>query len=354
MATIQPSAEVLEELGFELVESPAPVVIGPLDGGVALGWSGSYASPVRGHGPADPLEDVHLDPIALPDSLDPELRRALHIARGRNRPGLFALKVAGSVRVAGGAVPQANRDGDRAIDATGREVWVRVDAGGAAALLGFVGTTLRIGSPPDGASKELRAVLDAAAVPRPPAESWMDDGSPGWLRDAVVRRAASPSRLDRACSAGLLRRFWIPTTGTSALDALQLALNPGATPAGVAERWFCELPPSVHRAVEVLAVEEAERLSNLVTEVEASLGRAAETSRDEALVWLHGRDDLEGVRGLLQGVSSGGALGAALEALDQHAATAASMWSSGEPFDDERLRAVGWQYVDAWWGRLAG
>lgn len=354
MATTQPSAETLEELGFELVESPAPIVIGPLDGGVALGWAGEYASPVKGHGPADPLENVHLDEIALPQSLDPELRRALHIARGRNRPGLFALHAAGSVRVAGGATPLANRDGNRAIDANGREVWVRVDAGGASVLLGFAGRTLRVGSPPDRVSKELRASLDAAAVPRPPAESWLDGGTPAWLRDAVMRRATSPSRLDRACSAGLLRRFWAPPAGTSAFDALQLALDPGATPAGVAERWFRELPKSAHRAVELLAVEEAERLSNLITEVETSLGQAGVTSSDEALAWLHGRDDLEGIRGLLLGVSAGGALEASLEALDQNAATIASVWSAGQPFDDGRLRAVAWQYVDAWWGRLAG
>jgi len=133
---------------------------------------------------------------------------------------------------------------------------------------------------------------------------------------------------------------------------LELALDPGATPAGLAERWFCELPRAAHRTVEILAVEEAERLSNLIVEVEASLGRAAATSRDEALAWLHGRDDLEAVRGLLQSAESGVALAASLEALDQHAAASASAWSLGVPFDDERLRAVAWQYVDSWWASL--
>jgi len=186
----------------------------------------------------------------------------------------------------------------------------------------------------------------APEVTAPPVADWFTLApGPTWLEAATVRAASSESRLVRAAAAANIMRLWFyagpPDT------TLQRMIERPRSPSDAGREWFASLEPTVRAELGSWTLDRAADLQLELDYLE---------SRDDALAWLHARDDVASLTEALSLDSAQAEVVAAitivLADLDDRAEQNPA-WARFGPFDDARLYDVGTQDPGAWWGRLA-
>jgi hypothetical protein len=179
-------------------------------------------------------------------------------------------------------------------------------------------------------------------VPTPPIAEWLAIASfPSWLEELCVRDAESESRLRRAIAAANVARLWFFTERLTDAATIQRLTDRPRTPADAAREWIAGVDIVCVTAIERWALD---RTRVLVEDFPPD-------SRDDALRWLHLRDDLASLVEVLR-PRARDALAHMLAGVDDQVADD-PVWATFSPFDDPRLQAVGTQDPAAWWSAPA-
>jgi hypothetical protein len=219
-----------------------------------------------------------------------------------------------------------------------------VSSGGAVLLPGGDGLLITIGE--DG---RLRLTEVVAGGPRtPPVEiaapvaSWLSDEHPPWLRRAVETRLGQPSPWRQAAAVGLVARLAAP-----------LRAAPAAADLAGPRRWVRGLGPGQLDALELLLRTEVERLLLAAADLARTMACDDRGWRSALVELCQGRDDVEGVRILLNEAGAGAALAGAIRDLDDAGARLVRSLPVRLRIDDARLREVRALDEAAWWALLA-
>jgi hypothetical protein len=190
-------------------------------------------------------------------------------------------------------------------------------------------------------------IQELAAIVAPLVEWCAACGDP-WLVQQVGRRARMSTRWQIAVGAAMIARHAEP----GSIDTIEELLRP-ATAALVARRWFGALSAVELATIQDLGVAEIESLTDLVFDLRQSPTAYSRTWRRSVLRLCHGRDDVQGVRSLLEERGAAVELSSAIDVLDDLGEEWAAMVPAHIAIDDERLRRVASEDPCAWWGRLA-
>lgn len=188
-----------------------------------------------------------------------------------------------------------------------------------------------------------RAVLFPVIVPpmgavEAPLLRWCDSLSDQWLASEIRARARAGHGWQTVVAVGLLDRLLPPGMEVTGQEIY---------------RWVTELDASTREIIEEIAVADAESMAGALLDIELEPAPDDPAWQEQVLAACHRRDDLEGVRRILQEAGAGLGLNAALEEIDEQGLSLrfALPWFS---LDDERLRRVAARDVEAWWAQVFG
>jgi hypothetical protein len=180
---------------------------------------------------------------------------------------------------------------------------------------------------------------------KPPVglEQWVSaSGAESWVRNEVQRHLAQNDTWHNFVAAGLMARLAIPSGTTWQIAEIQEDL---AKP----RRWIRSLDQEQRMTVEILLAAEVQRLFISLDELHREMACDDPGWQADLVQFCQERDDLEGVRILLNETESGLRMDYVVEAFD----SSASKFVRGIPvvltLHDERLQSVASFDPEAWW-----
>jgi hypothetical protein len=186
--------------------------------------------------------------------------------------------------------------------------------------------------------------LPALQEIKPPVEEWMAAAGGGierWLREQVDHHLKADRSWHNLVAAGLIAR-------------LAVSFDVGRSPAVVQEasarprRWALDLNAKQLHTIERLLQAETLRLLADLDDLERTFALDDPDWQDDLLALCRSRDDIEGIRILLNEAHAP-ERAAAIQVLDADAILFMSSLPVKLTLDDERLRAVAGFDADAWW-----
>lgn len=190
-------------------------------------------------------------------------------------------------------------------------------------------------------------------IPAPDIDSFVGQAVvQPWLL-LLAKSMAGASRLFlRVAAAGVLARLW-SSPNEASREQNKKCLNAGhLDPAAAALDWFKTLGAEGRELIEGAVLYEWKELESSFEELVQTALEDPDAFEESGRAWLHRRDDIESVLFLLRRVDAGTAAARGLAKFDQRVAGYRELWRWVDVRDDERLRAVSWQYPDDWWGGL--
>ncbi len=181
---------------------------------------------------------------------------------------------------------------------------------------------------------------------RSPVADWIASHHAPWLRQEIQARLERADHWQHAVAVGLFARHAVPSD-RGALDATTQAdlVRP--------RLWAYRLAPAQVQTMALLLRAEVERLLAGVDELAAAMACDDPRWRAELVRLCHGRDDIEGVRILLNQAGAGDAVAPVVDLLDENGASLVRSLPVALSIDDARLREVARFDPTAWWATLA-
>jgi len=220
-------------------------------------------------------------------------------------------------------------------------------AGGAIVLPS--GEGLLIAAGPNGL--EVTRIYGELSLPpfaeiRSPVVDWIAAHHAPWLRDEIQARLERADAWQHAVAVGLFARH-APATDRGARDPASQAdlVRP--------RRWAHGLRPAEVQTIELLLRAEVERLLAAIDDLAETMACDDSWWRADLVAICQGRDDVEGVRILLNEAGAGAAVAASVELLDVTGARFVQSLPVVLSIDDPRLREVARFDPTAWWATLA-
>lgn len=188
----------------------------------------------------------------------------------------------------------------------------------------------------------------AYAWPAPPLAAWFGSVDDAEMKTFADGRRDAATRWVETVLAGRLARLLRAGSARQRLEAMRAA--EGGDAASRARTWLRQLTPVQRALIERFALVRAGRLAARLEDELDALGPDDEGLPARWRSLCHERDDLEGVRVLLQEAGTGGNVGGALRRADEIGRAIRFSWPPGLDADDERLRRVSEGDPGAWWG----
>lgn len=195
-------------------------------------------------------------------------------------------------------------------------------------------------TPPRLERPDLKVILGEASAPE-----WLLRGFHEYNPDAhdpyvIIAAVASIGRL------------WSPMRGVVREGGYLDALLRGQDPQSRADRWFRDLPEDAHAETSRSAFQESQRLLGPLKT--PGLSPVSGWDDDEVTAWLEARDDLAAVQSLLRNEASDGKSTLVREVLVLDRTAQGVLGARVRGLSSPKLRAVAWQYQNAWWGKVYG
>jgi hypothetical protein len=180
-----------------------------------------------------------------------------------------------------------------------------------------------------------------------PVAGWISERHEPWLRQEIQARLARANAWQHAVAVGLFARL--------AVASEQAAPTPdGKGDLARPRRWARNLERAQIATLELLVKAEVERLLAVIDELTQTMACDDQDWRSELLELCRGRDDVEGVRILLNEAGADDTVTDTVRFLDE----AGSQFVRSLPVvlkvEDERLHRVASFDHGAWWVALAG
>ncbi len=198
---------------------------------------------------------------------------------------------------------------------------------------------------------DIRRLLRSAATC--PAEAWLGEADPDWLRDLVRTRAARQGAFSAAVAVGAWMRLHEPAAAARvmSLDALLSGNIDTVTSQPLA--WFEALDPEHRRAGLSGGLSHTGALGEHLDLLRSTLDVDDRAWLDRLLSVLHIRDDLEGLRTLLLHTGEVDLLDADLADFDAKGRRFLGSLPRPVSVWDDRLRRVAQLDPTAWWADVA-
>jgi hypothetical protein len=181
---------------------------------------------------------------------------------------------------------------------------------------------------------------------RAPVAGWLAPYHAPWLRDEIQARLERADAWQDAVAVGLFARF--------ALASDRAGLDPLGQQDLVRPRlWARGLGMAEVQTMALLLRAEVERLLAAVDDLAGTMACDDPRWRADLVELCHGRDDVEGVRLLLNEAGSGAIVTRAVELLDEIGSRFVRSLPVVLTLDDPRLREVARFDHTAWWATLA-
>jgi len=185
------------------------------------------------------------------------------------------------------------------------------------------------------------------------ALEWARDSADDWLHDEIHSRLDGGGTWEIAVTAGMFARLQRLTPARAREIASAQLRGEVDEAAARPWRWVRRLSAMELTALEGLSLAEIDILHRSLADLRRTLAAEDPIWRDDVRELCHRRDDVECVWRLLNEAGAGRRVRMLLASLDI-AADALVAGLRGEcQLDDERLRRVGAEQPDAWWGRMA-
>jgi hypothetical protein len=181
-------------------------------------------------------------------------------------------------------------------------------------------------------------------VPVPPPEpEWLQATHDAWLRQRIQTCLGVGTSYENAVAAGLALRLERPRPGVDWRVT---------TVTSWPHRWMASLSPEARETLRDLAVARVDGLWVTLEELRHTLDPADADWRADLVDWCRERDDLEGVRVLLNWAGHGSRVSMLLAPFDVEAERFMRSIPVVFSFDDEQLRRASVTSPLAWWVRL--
>ncbi|MBN1548391.1 MAG: hypothetical protein JW902_17205 [Syntrophaceae bacterium] len=184
-----------------------------------------------------------------------------------------------------------------------------------------------------------------------PVGNWIISINDSWLVDEIQRNIDQNDAWCSAVATGLYARF-IETPSLSDFVDQTLAGRPNEQLV-LPRIWARNLSEADCRTIEDLGFAEVDLLSHKVEDLELRLDPEDKIWRGDLLELCERRDDLEGVRILLNETGKADRLSSTIEDLDEEAQLFISSMPVSVRLDNERLARVAKIDPAAWWASLA-
>jgi hypothetical protein len=185
-----------------------------------------------------------------------------------------------------------------------------------------------------------------------PVEDWLE-GTDAWLQARVrERRGLDDPWEDVACAGMLARLVQLDPAATRATVEAHLMGRPDPV-LSRPRAWIRGHGTELARELEGLAVSRIEELLQVLEALDDPLEPSDPAWRRDLLLLCQGRDDLEGVRLLMEEAGAAGPLGSVVAALDRKAGPFVRSLPAHVGFDDEQIRRAAALDPEAWWASLA-
>ena len=201
-------------------------------------------------------------------------------------------------------------------------------------------------------SGELLAISEwrpSAPVPCPTLDALIaPDAVDDWLASEYSRLSESESGLDHALAVGLVARL-----GSASIACSPNRTDPSSTPFSRGQAWWDGLDGEARSRILREAIYAIDDWTAALEDVQQGLAYGLV---EPAVLWLHERDNLQGLFWVTQRGASNPLVAAFHQALahaDELAADYHSMWSLLGSLDDDRLSMVASAEPDCWWSQLA-
>jgi hypothetical protein len=181
---------------------------------------------------------------------------------------------------------------------------------------------------------------------RAPVAGWIAPHHVPWLRDEIQARLERADSWQEAVAVGLFARHAVASDRTT-LDAASEAdlVRP--------RQWARGLGPAEVETIDLLLEAEVERLLMRLEALAGTMACDDAAWRADLVTLCRARDDVEGVRLLLNEAGAGGSVEHSVELLDEIGASFVRSLPVVLSIDDARLREVIRFDHTAWWAALA-
>jgi hypothetical protein len=179
-----------------------------------------------------------------------------------------------------------------------------------------------------------------------PALRWCEELGDSWLREEVVEALADADPLGHVVAVGLFKRMQADPADPVG-TVRQLLEGKPVPQLSRSHEWFRSLSAAQRRTSERLACERSERLA-------AQMPLLSRLTAEQVLSVLVKRDDLEGVRVLLQEVGAGQRLDAAVSAVDRFGCECQDRSLAHTAVRCQRLVRAYQLDPGAWWATALG